>query len=66
MDVSLHSLLKRNISSSNSSLFISVGTAGIILPAPSLYDLRPDIDEMLSEIEAVAQPMGIGHAASYM
>lgn len=34
-----------------------VGTAGIILQAPSLYDLRPAIDEYLSEIEvAVIKP----------
>ena len=39
--------------------FFSVGTAGIILQAPSLYDLRPAIDEYLSEIEvAVAKPHG--------
>ena len=30
----------------------SVGTAGIILQAPTLYDDRPAIDELLSEIEA--------------
>jgi hypothetical protein len=30
----------------------SVGTAGIILQAPTLYDTRPAIDEQLSEIEA--------------
>ena len=36
---------------------VAVGTAGIILQAPSLYDLRPAIDEYLSEIEAaVAKP----------
>ena len=29
-----------------------VGTAGIILQAPTLYDDRPAIDELLSEIEA--------------
>ena len=29
-----------------------VGTAGIILQAPTLYDTRPAIDEQLSEIEA--------------
>jgi len=47
------------------SVAVVVGTAGIILQAPSLYDLRPAIDEMLSEIEAaVAKPMG--HAASLM
>ena len=41
------------------TLTISVGTAGIILQAPSLYDLRPAIDEYLSEIEvAVAKPKG--------
>ena len=38
-------------------LRFTVGTAGIILQAPSLYDLRPAIDEMLSEIEAVARPV---------
>jgi hypothetical protein len=32
--------------------FFSVGTAGIILQAPTLYDTRPAIDEQLSEIEA--------------
>ena len=38
---------------------IAVGTTGIILQAPSLYDLRPAIDEYLSEIEvAVAKPRG--------
>ena len=29
-----------------------MGTAGIILQAPTLYDDRPAIDELLSEIEA--------------
>ena len=33
-------------------LKFSVGTAGIILQAPTLYDDRPAIDELLSEIEA--------------
>ena len=28
-----------------------MGTAGIILQAPTLYDTRPAIDEELSEIE---------------
>ena len=28
-----------------------VGTAGIILQAPTLYDTRPAIDEQYSEIE---------------
>ena len=38
---------------------IAVGTTGIILRAPSLYALRPAIDEYLSEIEvAVAKPRG--------
>ena len=36
-----------------------VGTAGIILQAPSLYDLRPAIDEYLSEIEVAAKPLGL-------
>lgn len=41
------------------SVAVVVGTAGIILQAPSLYDLRPAIDEYLSEIEvAVAKPHG--------
>ena len=35
------------------SIAVVVGTAGIILQAPSLYDLRPAIDELLSEIQAV-------------
>jgi len=48
------------------SVAVVVGTAGIILQAPSLYDLRPAIDEMLSEIEAVAKPMGIGHTSNIM
>ena len=40
-------------------VIIAVGTTGIILQAPSLYDLRPAIDEYLSEIEvAVAKPKG--------
>ena len=30
---------------------VLVGTAGIILQAPTLYDTRPAIDEELSEIE---------------
>ena len=30
---------------------MSVGTAGIILQAPTLYDTRPAIDEQYSEIE---------------
>jgi hypothetical protein len=30
----------------------AVGTAGIVLQAPSLYDGRPAIDELISEIEA--------------
>eukprot|EP00090_Calanus_glacialis_P003422 TRINITY_DN12536_c0_g1_i1.p1 TRINITY_DN12536_c0_g1~~TRINITY_DN12536_c0_g1_i1.p1 ORF type:complete len:457 (-),score=107.08 TRINITY_DN12536_c0_g1_i1:430-1767(-) len=33
---------------------VIVGTAGIILQAPTLYDTRPAIDELLSEIEAVS------------
>ena len=33
--------------------FFLVGTAGIILQAPTLYDTRPAIDEELSEIEAI-------------
>ena len=45
---------------------VSVGTAGIILQAPSLYDLRPAIDEMLSEIEAVAKPMANDQPGSYL
>jgi len=32
---------------------VLVGTAGIILQAPTLYDTRPAIDEELSEIEAI-------------
>lgn len=31
--------------------FLSVGTAGIILQAPTLYDTRPAIDQQISEIE---------------
>ena len=30
---------------------LSVGTAGIILQAPTLYDTRPAIDQQISEIE---------------
>ena len=42
MMVLFHTLLKN----------VPVGTAGIILQAPTLYDDRPAIDELLSEIEA--------------
>jgi len=48
------------------SVAVVVGTAGIILQAPSLYDLRPAIDEMLSEIEAVAKPMANDQPGSYL
>ena len=51
--------LLKQVSKTKSCLNFSVGTAGIILQAPSLYDLRPAIDEYLSEIEvAVAKPRG--------
>ena len=40
-------------------ILFPVGTAGIILQAPSLYDLRPAIDEYLSEIEVAAKPLGL-------
>ena len=40
-------------------IIFPVGTAGIILQAPSLYDLRPAIDEYLSEIEVAAKPLGL-------
>ena len=35
--------------------FVPVGTAGIILQAPTLYDTRPAIDFKLSAIEAATQ-----------
>lgn len=35
----------------NMKINFSVGTAGIILQAPTLYDTRPAIDEQYSEIE---------------
>ena len=31
-------------------VLISVGTCGIILQAPTLYDTRPAIDQQISEI----------------
>merc|ERR1712088_670402 len=39
------------------SIAVVVGTAGIILQAPSLYDLRPAIDELLSEIQQEKAPI---------
>ena len=44
----LHCLNSKRYNFSN----VPVGTAGIILQAPTLYDDRPAIDELLSEIEA--------------
>lgn len=41
------------------SIAVVVGTAGIILQAPSLYDLRPAIDELLSEIQQEKAPIRV-------
>merc|ERR1711910_23865 len=41
------------------SIAVIVGTAGIILQAPSLYDLRPAIDELLSEIQQEKAPIRV-------
>jgi len=43
---------------SNFSFNFQVGSAGIILQAPALYDTRESIDIQLSEIEAAtAKPL---------
>ena len=38
-----------------------MGTAGIILQAPTLYDDRPAIDEFLSEIKAAIHTKPLDH-----
>ena len=57
--LTLNSAKNEDYKNEDNHVIIAVGTTGIILQAPSLYDLRPAIDEYLSEIEvAVAKPKG--------